>query len=129
MPSYPEDLRYTKTHEWVRVEGNTAIIGITAYAVEQLGDITYVGLPMEGDDVAKGEAFGSVESVKAQSDVYSPVSGTVAKVNDPLEDNPEYVNEEPYGKGWMVQIELAEPSELDELMDAAAYEKYVAEQD
>ncbi len=129
MATFPEDLKYTKSHEWIRVEGNLGTVGITAHAVEQLGDITYVGLPMEGDEVAKGEPFGSVESVKAQSDVYAPVSGVVKKVNEPLEDNPEFVNEEPYGKGWMVQFEISDPSELDDLMDASAYAEFVAKEE
>ncbi len=129
MSGYPEDLKYTTDHEWVRLEGNLATIGISKYAVDQLGDVTYVGLPREGDDVSKGEAFGTVESVKAQSDIYSPVSGSIVKVNEELEDNPEFVNESPYDKGWMIQVEISEPSELDELMDSGAYSKYVAEQE
>ncbi len=129
MSGYPEDLKYTTDHEWVRLEGNLATIGISKYAVDQLVDVTYVGLPREGDDVSKGEAFGTVESVKAQSDIYSPVSGSIVKVNEELEDNPEFVNESPYDKGWMIQVEISEPSELDELMDSGAYSKYVAEQE
>ena len=129
MSTFPEDLKYTKSHEWIRVDGNIGTVGVTAYAVEQLGDITYVGLPREGDDVEKGEPFGSVESVKAQSDVYSPVSGRVVEVNEPLEDSPELMNEEPYGKGWMIKVEIQDPSELEDLMDAAAYAAFVAEQE
>ena len=129
MSGYPEDLKYTKDHEWVRVEGNVGTVGISKYAVDQLGDVTYVGLPREGDDVSRGEAFGTVESVKAQSDIYCPISGTIVQVNEELEDNPEFVNESPYDKGWMIQVEMSDPSELDELMAADEYTKYVAEQE
>ncbi len=129
MSGYPEDLKYTKDHEWVRMEGNIATVGISKYAVDQLGDVTYVGLPREGDDVSRGEAFGTVESVKAQSDIYCPVSGTIVKVNEELEDNPEFVNESPYDKGWMIQVEVSDMSELDDLMPPDLYTKYVADQE
>jgi len=129
MSGYPEDLRYTQEHEWVRVSGNTVTIGITNYAVEQLGDITYVGLPREGEEITKGDVFGTIESVKAQSDVFSPVSGIVAKINDPLEDNPEYVNDDPYDEGWMIQVEASDLDEMSDLMDAKAYSEYVADLD
>ncbi|MCD6499175.1 MAG: glycine cleavage system protein GcvH [Deltaproteobacteria bacterium] len=129
MSGYPEDLRYTQEHEWARVSGNVVTIGITKYAVEQLGDITYVGLPREGEEITKGDVFGTIESVKAQSDVFSPVSGTVAKINDPLEDNPEYVNDDPYDEGWMIQVEMTDPEDLSDMMDAKAYTEYVAELD
>jgi glycine cleavage system H protein len=122
-------LRYTKEHEWARVEDGTVTVGITEHAVEQLGDITYVGLPAEGEEVKKDEVFGSIESVKAQSDLYSPVSGTVAKVNDPLEDSPEYVNDDPYDEGWLVEIEMSDVGEMEGLMDAEQYAKYVAEEE
>jgi glycine cleavage system H protein len=129
MASFPADLRYTKEHEWARVEGEHAVIGITQHAVDQLGDITYVGLPQEGDEVKKEDVFGSIESVKAQSDLFSPLSGIVTKVNDPLEDSPEYVNDDPYDEGWLIEIEIEDKAELTELMDVEAYTKYVAEEE
>ena len=125
----PSDLKYTREHEWVRVDGSTATVGITRFAVEQLGDITMVDLPKEGETVKKNDVLGTVESVKAVSDIYSPVSGKVAKVNTPLTDSPEYLSDEPYDDGWMVQIEMSNPSEIDELMDAAAYEAFLREQE
>ena len=125
----PSDLKYTREHEWVRVDGSTATVGITRFAVEQLGDITMVDLPKEGEAVKKNDVIGTVESVKAVSDIYSPVSGKIAKVNTPLTDSPEYLSDEPYDDGWMVQIEISTPAELDELMDAAAYEAFLREQE
>jgi glycine cleavage system H protein len=125
----PSDLKYTREHEWVRVDGSTATIGITRFAVEQLGDITMVDLPKEGETVKKNDVLGTVESVKAVSDIYSPVSGKIAKVNTPLTDSPEYLSDEPYDDGWMVQIELSNPAEIDELLDAAAYEAFLREQE
>jgi glycine cleavage system H protein len=125
----PSDLKYTREHEWVRVDGSTATIGITRFAVEQLGDITMVDLPKEGETVKKNDVLGTVESVKAVSDIYSPVSGKIAKVNTPLTDSPEYLSDEPYDDGWMVQIEMSNPAEIDELMDAAAYEAFLREQE
>ncbi len=129
MSDVPNDLRYTKDHEWARLHGKVATIGITSFAVEQLGDITQVDLPKEGESIKKGAVFGSVESVKAVSDLFAPVSGTVVKVNDPLSDSPEYVNEDCYDEGWMVQVELKDANELEELMDAKAYQTYLQEQD
>ena len=129
MSSFPADLRYTKDHEWARIEGETAVVGITQHAVDQLGDITYVGLPQEGDEVKKEDVFGTIESVKAQSDLFSPVSGIVTKVNDPLEDSPEYVNDDPYDEGWLIEVELEDRRELEDLMDADAYAQYVAEEE
>lgn len=120
----PDDLKYAKTDEWIRVEGDTATIGISDYAQDQLNDIVYVELPEVGQTLQKGSAFGTVESVKAASDVYLPVSGTVTEVNTALEDTPELINSDPYGKGWIVKINVADASGLDELMDAAAYVKY-----
>ena len=125
----PSDLKYTREHEWVRVDGSTATLGITRFAVEQLGDITMVDLPKEGETVKKNDVIGTVESVKAVSDIYSPVSGKIAKVNTPLTDSPEYLSDEPYDDGWMVQIEISNPAELDELMDAAGYEAFLREQE
>jgi glycine cleavage system H protein len=125
---YPDGLRYTKEHEWARVEGKIATIGITRFAVEQLGDITQVDLPKEGESISKDEVFGTVESVKAVSDLFAPCSGKVVKVNTPLADSPEYVNEEPYDEGWMVQVELDNPKELETLMSAADYQAFLKEQ-
>ena len=129
MADYPEDLRYSKEHEWVRVEGNVATVGVTKFAVEQLGDVTQVDLPKEGETVKKDDVFGTVESVKAVSDVYAPVSGKIVKVNFPLSDSPEYLNDEPYDEGWMVQIELSNAKDLDGLMSAAQYQTYLKEQE
>jgi len=123
----PDDLRYTKDHEWARIEGNIATVGITRHAVEQLGDITQVDLPKEGDEVAQATVFGTVESVKAVSDLFAPLTGRVIKVNDPLQDSPEYVNEDPYDEGWMIQIELKDPGELSKLMSAADYVAFLRE--
>jgi glycine cleavage system H protein len=126
---YPNDLKYTKEHEWARIDGKLATIGITKFAVEQLGDITQVDLPKEGEQVRKNDVFGSVESVKAVSDVYAPLSGKIVKVNTPLGDSPEYLSDDPYDEGWMVQVELSNPAELADLMDAEAYEAFVEEQE
>jgi glycine cleavage system H protein len=125
---FPEDLKYSKEHEWVLVEDNVATVGITDYAQDQLGDIVFVEMPAIGDKVSKEDAFGVVESVKAVSDIYAPVSGKVLEVNDDLPDNPEMVNEDPYGDGWMIKIEMNDPDELQDLMSAAEYEEYVAEE-
>jgi glycine cleavage system H protein len=126
---FPKDLKYTNEHEWIRLDGNVATVGITAFAAEQLGDVVAVELPEEGDEVIRGEVFGTVESVKAVSDLFSPVSGVVARVNTPLNDSPEYVNEDPYDEGWMIEIELSDTDELEELMDVDDYASYVAEQE
>jgi glycine cleavage system H protein len=125
MADYPSDLRYTKDHEWVRAEGDRWRVGITSFAVEQLGDITLVELPRLGAAVKRGEAFGSVESVKSVSDLYAPVSGTIAAVNEALKDAPELVNGEPYGGGWMVEIEPSDRAELEQLLAADAYTQTV----
>jgi glycine cleavage system H protein len=125
---YPNDLLYTKDHEWARLEGKVATVGITRFAVEQLGDVTQVDLPKEGETVKIGEVFGTVESVKAVSDLFAPFSGRVVKVNSPLADSPEYVNEDPYDEGWMIQIELAKPDETKGLMDADTYQEFLKEQ-
>jgi glycine cleavage system H protein len=130
--TYPDDLLYTKDHEWARVEDKgdqkVATIGITRFAVDQLGDVTQVELPKEGETLKAAEVFGSVESVKAVSDLFAPVSGKVLKVNSPLSDSPEYVNEDPYDEGWMVQIVLTNPKDLDGLMDSEAYQSFLREQ-
>jgi glycine cleavage system H protein len=129
---YPDDLLYTKDHEWARIEqrgdARVATIGITRFAVEQLGDVTQIELPKEGESVKQAEIFGSVESVKAVSDLFAPLSGKVVKVNSPLGDSPEYVNEDPYDEGWMIQIALANADEVKGLMDADTYQTFVKEQ-
>ncbi|PCF67180.1 glycine cleavage system protein H [Staphylococcus pseudintermedius] len=123
----PSGLKYSKEHEWVKVEGNTAIIGITDFAQSELGDIVFVELPEVEAELTEGETFGSVESVKTVSELYSPVSGKVVAVNENLEDAPEAVNESPYEEAWMVKVELKDESELDALLDAAGYEKMIGE--
>ena len=120
----PVDLRYTKNDDWVRVEGNVATAGITDYAQDQLSDIVYVDLPAVGQSFQQGSRYGTVESVKAASDLYLPVSGAITAVNDALGTAPEIVNTDPYGAGWMVKFTLANPAELEGLMDAAAYQGY-----
>ncbi len=125
--TYPDDLLYSEDHEWARPEGNLVTVGISQFAVEQLGDVTQVDLPREGETLKQNDPFGSVESVKAVSDLLSPVSGKVVKVNTTLRDSPEYVNEDPYDGGWMIQIELAHPEELEKLMDGEAYEAFLRE--
>jgi glycine cleavage system H protein len=126
---YPEDLLYTEDHEWTRIEGNVATVGITQFAVDKLGDVIQVDLPGEGEALKQRDVFGSVESVKAVSDLFAPLTGKVLKVNSPLADSPEYVNEEPYDGGWMIQIELANPDETRKLMDAKSYASFVDEQE
>lgn len=126
---FPEGLKYSKEHEWVLVEGNSATIGITEYAQEELGDIVYVELPEVGEKIVKDDPFAAVESVKAVSDVYAPVSGTVLEINDVLPDNPETINDDPYGDGWMVRVDLSDKDDdLKDLMDAEEYAEYVAQQ-
>src|SRR5690625_836277 len=123
----PEELKYSKEHEWVRQEGNKVYIGITDFAQSELGDIVFVELPEEGDEVKVNESFGSVESVKTVSELYSPVSGTVVEVNEELEDSPEYVNDSPYEDAWMIVVELSDESELDNLLTADEYKAFVEE--
>ncbi len=118
----PNTVRYTTEHEWIRVEGEEAYVGITDYAQSELGEIVFIDVPTVGEVVAQGEVFGSVEAVKTVSDLNMPATGEVLEVNEELEAHPELVNEDPYGKGWMVRIRLTDPGELDSLMDAAAYE-------
>jgi glycine cleavage system H protein len=125
---FPKDLRYTKEHEWARIEDDQAVVGITEYAQEELGDVVYIDLPSEGDQVTKKEAFGTVESVKAVSDLYAPLSGVVVKVNQALEDQPELVNKDSYGEGWLIVIKSDDQAELVDLLDAEAYGSYVAEE-
>jgi glycine cleavage system H protein len=125
-PMVPKDLRYTKDHEWVRVEGDEAAIGITAYAAEQLGDIVFVELPDVGRALDQFAAFGVVESVKAVSDLFAPVGGDVVTTNAELAASPELVNSDPYGGGWMVRVKLSDPAQVDDLLDADAYDTLVA---
>jgi len=117
----PDDLRYLESHEWVRASGDTAEVGITEFAQDELGDVVFVELPDEGAELTAGEDFGVVESIKAVSDVYAPASGTVTAVNDRLRDEPELLNEDPFGEGWMLEVELDDVSEIDDLLSPAAY--------
>lgn len=126
---FPEDLKYTREHEWARRKGGNLVVGITEFAQDQLGDVVFVELPDVGDPVKKGESFGVVESTKAVSELFAPISGKVVEVNDPLSDAPETINEDPYEEGWMITIEPADPSEIDQLMDAKAYKAFVEEQE
>jgi len=123
--SIPAELKYTKDHEWVRVDGNIATVGITAFAQGELGDIVYVEIETEGEELDQEEVFGSVEAVKTVSDLFMPISGKIIEFNSALESNPESVNSDPYGDGWMVKVELSNPSEIDGLLDAAGYQALV----
>jgi glycine cleavage system H protein len=125
---YPNDLHYTETHQWARVAGDVATVGITDYAQDQMGDLVYVELPEVGDEVNAGAPLGQVESVKAVSDVISPVSGEITEVNQALVDTPETVNREPYGDGWLAKIRMTDKSELDALLDSAAYQEHLAKE-
>jgi glycine cleavage system H protein len=124
MANIPDDLHYSKDHEWVRVEGNVAVVGITDYAQDSLGDVVYVELPKTGDEFAANESFGSVESVKAVSEVFCPVSGEIVGMNDTLNDAPEKVNQDPYGEGWMIRVAMSKPGEVDSMLTAAEYEDF-----
>ena len=123
----PSDLRYTKDHEWVRLDGDVATVGLTAYAADQLGDVVFVELPEVGRMLTQHATFGVVESVKAVSDVYAPVAGEVIGANGNLAGSPEVVNSDPYGAGWLIRVRISDPAALDELLDAAAYERLIAE--
>lgn len=123
--NYPDNLRYTKEHEWVRMEGDEAVIGITDFAQHELGDIVYVEIETVGKDMAAGDVFGTVEAVKTVSDLFLPVAGTITEVNPNLNNNPELVNSDPYGEGWMIRMKLADPAEVEGLMDTAAYTNLV----
>jgi glycine cleavage system H protein len=125
--SYPRDYRYTKEHEWVSFEGDLAIVGITDYAQHELGDVVYVEFPKPGTKLNAGQSLGTVESVKAISDIYAPVSGEVAEVNSGLTETPETINKDPHGKGWLIKLKLANPAEFSKLMNAAAYEAFIAD--
>ncbi|MBD3325476.1 glycine cleavage system protein GcvH [candidate division KSB3 bacterium] len=127
--NFPDGLLYTKDHEWARSDGEKVVIGITDYAQDQLGDIVFVDLPEPGDTFDKGDEFGTVESVKAVSEIYLPIGGEVLAVNSDLEDSSELVNEDPYQKGWMVEVQPSDPSELDDLMDKEAYLEFVKQEE
>ncbi len=120
--NFPDNIRYTSEHEWIRVEGNEAFVGITDYAQSELGEIVFVDVPTVGETVAQGDVFGSIEAVKTVSDLNMPASGEVLELNEELDAAPELVNNDPYGKGWIIRIALSDPAELDSLMDSAAYE-------
>jgi glycine cleavage system H protein len=127
--SYPSDYRYTKEHEWVRVEGDVATVGITDYAQHELGDVVYVELPKPGAKLNAGQSFGTVESVKAVSDIYAPVAGEVTEVNSSLSETPEAINKDPHGKAWLIKLKLADSSAAGKLMNAAAYEAFIADKE
>ena len=124
--NFPEDLKYTKDHEWIRVEGDVAYVGITDYAQSELGEIVYVDITTEGETVEKEEVFGTIEAVKTVSDLFMPATGEVLEVNPELEDAPELVNEDAYGKGWLIKVTVADPAQLDELLSADEYQKLIA---
>ncbi len=125
--NFPDDLRYSREHEWARVEGDRVTVGITEYAQRELGEIVYAELPEVGSEVEQMETFGAVESVKAVSDLYSPVTGEVVQVNESLDDNPGLINNDPYGDGWMIVVELSDPDEMDDLMSAEDYAAFLEE--
>jgi glycine cleavage system H protein len=127
MPEIPDDCLYSKEHEWVRIEGTTGIVGITHYAQESLGDVVYVELPSGGDSFEAGDVFGNVESVKAVSELFMPISGQVTEINEKLADAPELVNQDPYGNGWMLKVELTNPGDTAHLLSAAKYESYISD--
>ncbi len=121
----PQDLKYTKDHEWIKIDGDTATVGITDFAQKELGDIVYVEIETEGEEVAQGEVFGTVEAVKTVSDLFMPLSGTVSEVNSELEGTPEQVNEDPYKKGWMIKIQISDTSEVDGLLSSDQYTELI----
>lgn len=125
--NFPEGLKYTDDHEWVKVEGNVGIIGVTDHAQSELGDVVYVDIDEDLESIEKGSDFGTIEAVKTVADLYAPVSGKVLEVNTTINDNPEIVNSDPYGKGWMIKVELSDPSELESLMDVDAYKAHVGQ--
>jgi len=124
--NFPNDLKYTKEHEWVRLEGNVAVVGITSFAQGELGDIVFVEVETEGDDLDQDEVFGSIEAVKTVSDLYMPLSGKITEFNNKLEEEPELINNDPYGGGWIIKIDISDVEELGSLMDAAAYQAVIA---
>ena len=121
----PENLKYTKDHEWIKVDGDTATVGITDYAQGELGDIVFVEIETEGENLEKEEVFGTVEAVKTVSDIFMPISGEVVEVNPKLEDSPEIVNKDPYGEGWLIKVKLSNSSEVDDLLDASKYKEII----
>lgn len=125
MANLPKDLKYTEEHEWVKVDGDTATVGITDFAQEELGDVVFLELPEAGEEFKQGDTFGSIEAVKTVADLYAPISGTISEVNETLEDAPETVNTSPYEDGWLVKVTIGDPGELDSLMDADAYEQHI----
>jgi glycine cleavage system H protein len=127
-PMYPKDLKYDREHEWVRLEGDVAVIGISHFAQDQLGEVVYVDLPAAGKKLSAGDSFGEIESVKSVSELFCPVSGEIVEVNDALSDTPETVNEDPYGDGWMIKVALSDPAEVDDMLDADAYQAFLAEE-
>lgn len=129
MAEIPKDLKYTKTHEWVKIEQDIAIIGITDYAQQELSDIVFVELPSPGKQVKKGEPFGTIEAVKAAADLYAGVSGEVIEINEELKQKPELINHDPYGKGWMIKIKLSDPKEINELLSAEQYEELIEKEE
>lgn len=124
---YPDEFQYTKDHEWIRVDGDTGTIGITDHAQKELGDIVYVELPSSGDEVTSAETFGTVESVKAVSEIYSPVTGKVTAVNSKLQDHPELLNSDPHAGAWLIRVHMSDPNELEGLMSSEEYEAYIRE--
>lgn len=126
--NFPDKIRYSEDHEWIRVDGSEAVIGITDFAQSELGDIVFVDIPEVGIELAKGEVFGSIEAVKTVSDLILPASGELLEVNKLLEDNPETINSDPYDKGWIIRIRLKDPKELDSLMDAEQYQTFIKKQ-
>ena len=124
---FPNNLKYTKDHEWIKVDGNTGTIGITEYAQGELGDVVFVDIDPNLSEIKKGESFGTIEAVKTVSDMFAPCSGKVLELNKELTDNPEFINNDPYGKGWMIKIEISDISELNELMDSEAYKSQVGQ--
>ncbi len=123
--TFPENLKYTKEHEWISIEGDTATVGITDFAQRELGDIVYVEVDTEGEELDRDEVFGTVEAVKTVSDLFMPVSGEVLEFNETLEDEPELINKDPYGKGWIIKIKVLNPDEMNDLLDAEAYKKNI----
>lgn len=125
--NYPENLKYTKDHEWILTEGNTGTVGITAHAAGELGDVVYIDIPNESAQLSLGDTFGTIEAVKTVADMFAPVSGKIIKVNSALNDHPEVVNTDPYGEGWMIKMEISNPAELNDLLDAKAYKELIGE--
>lgn len=123
----PNELKYTEDHEWIKVEGNTGTIGVTEYAQGELGDVVFVDIPEDLDEITKGDSFGTIEAVKTVSDLFAPCDGKVIEVNTALADDPQKVNSDPYGEGWLVKIELSDPSQLDALLDAESYKSQIGE--